>query len=159
MSNLREINFSIQNGTSKRVSEDELHVDAFLMYEGVQKDSRGRPFEATPEFMNALSRSYKNHIKKPNPALQAVRKMFGKDIDLDPDYAPVIKNHKKGDLDQVIGHVLDLEAIDFDGKTYLFAKLSIKGKDNIDKVEPNILKNWENLIKANLNKCVEMSLS
>ena len=31
--------------------------------------------------------------------------------------------------------------------------------DNIDKVEPNILKNWENLIKANLNKCEEMSLS
>lgn len=142
MKNHKELNFSVQTGTKTRVGANELHVDAFLMYEARLPDSSGVMFEATPEFMHNISSKYKSQIKQPHPALRAVKKILGAEANPMPNYAPVIKDHAKGKVDSTVGHVLDLEAKDFEGKTYLFAKLSIKGETNIKNVEDDL---WKNL--------------
>jgi len=125
---------SFSTSNSNVISEDEEIIPAVLMYEGEVEDNRGRLLTVTKEKMVKLAKIYKKQISKPNPAIQAIKKLYAK-ADIEPMYAPLLKDHDSDSVDSKLGHVLDLDVVEANGLTYLIAKFLVFGKENIYKAK------------------------
>lgn len=130
-----QINLQQSTSLTGEVSTDKnsMVIDALALYEDTFVDAHGQTVEITREIMNALTTSYKRSLKENHHAFDAIRTIFGKEPK--KKYKNVSLNHVKDNVREVVGKILDLNIKELDGKSYLFAKLNILKKDNVESVD------------------------
>lgn len=112
--------------------KDFLIVDALMLYEGQFEDSKGQDVKVTKAIMQGLVNFYKLYLGDGHPARNAIRRLFNKEPQL--RYKNVSLNHDKRDALKVVGKILSIEIKEFEEKAYLFGKLKILGRENVERV-------------------------
>ena len=135
----RKIEFAVQNVECKAKGEEAVEVNTLLMYSGEFVDAGGQELVVKPELLYSLARRYDEYLAKPLPGESAIKKLFG--VRPERLYKPVSLNHEKDDAMKIIGRVMSLEVKEHDDQVFLFGKMRILGKDNVDRVKDRRLTN------------------
>ncbi len=142
-------NIILQNcGFSTAVEKDDkgtIDVQVQALHTGIFVDMNGTEVVVDREMLEGICNTY-NESARICMAIDSETdpKVANLSLDeFDNRNAPNQVNHNASDATLTVGHVIGLMQVkDFNGKSYLFCKLRVKGTENVERVRD---KRWRNL--------------